>query len=340
MRASAVSKILKADLIQRLPSFQPIGDPISIAEFAADVRSGLSKAGQKELFSKYLYDDVGSALFDTITVLPEYGLTRADARLLHKHSDELASRLQSLSLVVELGSGSGSKTRWILSALAARQPVTYCPVDVSESALHNCWRELHQMDAVDVVPLAQSYLDGLKQALQLRQEGASLLVLFLGSTVGNFEPERAEEFLTDIRQLILPGDAFYVSTDLQKETRRVIAAYDDSIGVTAAFNLNLLARINRELQANFDLAKFAHEARYDSKVNRIEMHLRSLTDQTVTIGNDFTFTLREGETIWTESSYKFRAEDIAALARRTGFECETQWIDDDWPFAQSLLRAV
>jgi uncharacterized SAM-dependent methyltransferase len=139
---------------------------------------------------------------------------------------------------------------------------------------------------------------------------------------------------------MLPGDAFYLSTDLQKEIPRLIAAYDDSIGVTAAFNLNLIARINRELGANFDLSKFAHEARYDNKAHRIEMHLRSLVSQSVSIGDDFTIKLRRGETLWTESSYKFRCEDIAELARRTGFDCEIQWVDEEWPFAQNLLRPV
>jgi len=337
MRASAA---FKAELLQHRRSFQPIGDPISLAEFAEDVRRGLSKPGQKELYSKYLYDEVGSALFDTICVLPEYGLTRADARLLRRHSGELAQRLNYPSLVVELGSGSGSKTRWILSAIAAKQPVTFCPVDVSESALENCWSQLRQLDSVEIVPLAQSYLDGLQQAVEFRPQGAPMLVLFLGSTLGNFNPERAEEFLADVRRLMLPGDAFYLSTDLQKEIPRCIAAYDDEVGVTAAFNLNLLARINRELKGNFVLSEFAHEARYDRNAHRIEMHLRSLVDQKVSIGSDFTIELRQDETIWTESSHKFRCEDIAALARRTGYICEIQWIDEEWPFAQSLLRAV
>ena len=337
--SKVVSKMSKAELLQRR-AFQPIGDPISHEEFAEDVRRGLSKRGQKELYSKYLYDEIGSALFDAITVLPEYGLTRADARLLRRHSVGLAKRLDYPSLVVELGSGSGSKTRWILSAIAVKQPVTYCPVDVSTSALENCWRELRQLDSVEIVPLAQSYLDGLRQAVQLRPAGKSMLVLFLGSTLGNFNPERAEEFLGDVRRLMLPGDAFYLSTDLQKETSRLIAAYDDSIGVTAAFNLNLIARINRELGANFDLSKFAHEARYDNKAHRIEMHLRSLVNQSISVEDDFTIKLRRGETIWTESSYKFRCEDIAELARRTGFDCEIQWVDEEWPFAQSLLRPV
>jgi len=338
--SKVVSRMSKSALLEFRRAFQPIGDPISHEEFAADVRRGLSKRGQKELYSKYLYDEVGSALFDVITVLPEYGLTRADSRLLRKHAGGLAKRVDFPSLVVELGSGSGSKTRWILSSIAAKRPVTYCPIDVSTSALENCWRELRQLDSVEVVPLAQSYLDGLRQAVQLRPAGSPMLVLFLGSTLGNFNPERAEQFLADVRQLMVPGDVFYLSTDLQKEIPRLIAAYDDSLGVTAAFNLNLMARINRELNAKFDLSKFAHEARYDNDAHRIEMHLRSLVGQTVAVGDDFKIRLKRGETIWTESSYKFRCEDIVGLANRTGFSCEVQWVDEEWPFAQSLLRAI
>jgi len=309
-------------------------------EFAEDVRRGLSGSGQKELSAQYFYDELGSALFDAITVLPEYGLTRADARLLSRHSSDLARRVDRPSLVVELGSGSGSKTGCVLSALAATQPLTYCPVDVSKSALEKCKTELHQLDSVDIVPFALSYLDGLRRAIRLRANGSPILILFLGSTLGNFNPTAALEFMTSIRRLLLPGDVFYLSTDLQKEPERLIAAYDDAIGVTAAFNLNLLARINRELDANFDLSKFEHLARYNCVANRIEMHLRSRTNQTVSIGSDFKVTFRHGETIWTESSYKFRCEDIVALARRTGFDCEIQWVDEEWPFAQSLLRAV
>ncbi len=337
MRVSAASNVRETSPVLT-PAFQPTGHPISLTEFAADVRTGLSKAGQKELYSKYLYDDVGSALFEAITTLPEYGLTRADGRLLRTHAHDIAKRISGPVLVAELGSGTGTKTRWILSALAANSRVMYCPIDVSESALEKCWRELSLIDGVDIIPLSQSYLDGLRQAAEMRPEGATLLVLFLGSTIGNFEPDRAEEFFAAVRQSLLPGDLFYVSTDLQKETSRVIAAYNDPIGVTAAFNLNLLARINRELDGNFDLKQFEHEARYDSKSNRIEMHLRSRCEQRVQIGRKFTAHFREGETIWTESSYKFRCEDIAAMARRTGFKCEAQWIDKSWPFAQSLLR--
>jgi L-histidine N-alpha-methyltransferase len=331
---------MRASGVPTTKAFQPIGDPISVSEFTDDVRRGLTKRGQKELYSKYLYDEVGSALFDAITVLPEYGLTRADARLLRKNSREIAKVLKRPPMVIELGSGSGTKTRWILSELASRAPVTYCPIDISESALHRCWRDLSQIDSVNIVPIADSYLSGLQQAVRLRPSGTPLFVLFLGSTIGNFDPDRAEEFLFDARQLLLPGDAFYLSTDLQKETSRMILAYADPAGVTAAFNLNLLARINRELGGDFDLSRFKHEARYNEREHRIEMHLRSLSNQTVTIGPDFKVSLRQRETIWTESSYKFRAEDIVQLAARTGFECEKQWIDEEWPFAQSLLRAV
>jgi uncharacterized SAM-dependent methyltransferase len=165
-------------------------------------------------------------------------------------------------------------------------------------------------------------------------------VLFLGSTIGNFEPDRAVEFLNSVRGLLRPGDVFYLSADLVKDRKQMIAAYDDPIGATAAFNMNLLARINRELGGEFVLSRFRHRARYNEKVHRIEMHLESLEDQTVAIGRHFVATLNRGETIWTESSYKFHLGDIQRLARLSGFQCETQWVDPEWAFAQSVLRAV
>ena len=338
MRHSVVSKT--SFQLWRETSFQPIGQSISYTEFARDVRTGLTKAGQKELYSKYLYDVVGSALFETITVLPEYGLSRADARLLRQHSASLAALAGRPSVVAELGSGSGSKTRWILSEIATRHSVTYCPIDISESALHQCWRELGHIDSVEIVPFAQSYIEGLNQALRLRQPGTPVLVLFLGSTIGNFEPERAKEFLSRVRQVLEPGDLFYVSTDLEKDVDRMIAAYDDPAGVTAAFNLNLLARINRELGAQFVLSHFKHEARYSESAHRIEMHLRSMADQTVPLAHDLEIHFKRDETIWTESSYKFRCRDVRELANRSGFDCEVQWIDQEWPFAQNVLRAA
>lgn len=309
-----------------------------LSAFARDVRRGLSQAGQKELDPRYFYDDVGSALFDAITLLPEYGLTRADARLLRLHASGVASRLDGVSLVIELGSGSGSKTRWILSKLAAKRAITYCPIDISESALERCSLDLRQMDSVDVVPVAASFLDGLQEGVRLRDPDKPLVVLFLGSTIGNFEPAEAEKFLSEIRRLLQPGDALYLSTDLEKDADRMIAAYDDPAGVTAAFNLNLLARINRELQGSFVLSQFRHDARYNEQEQRVEMHVRSTVEQSVEIGSDFMVNLNQGETIRTECSYKFSCERVIRLARRSGFTCEKQWVDTEWPFAQSLFR--
>ena len=180
----------------------------------------------------------------------------------------------------------------------------------------------------------------MDQALRLRPAGTSVLVLFLGSTIGNFDPDRAREFLTAVRHALEPGDVFYLSTDLEKDLNRMIAAYDDPIGATAAFNLNLLARINRDLGGNFDLSQFRHEARYDTRAHRIEMHLRSNCRQTVQIpAANLRLMLDEDETIWTESSHKYKIEEIPGMAERAGFRCDAQWIDEEWPFAQNLLVA-
>jgi L-histidine N-alpha-methyltransferase len=312
----------------------------SQSNFAGDVRAGLLRAGQKELPSKYLYDEVGSALFEVISVLPEYGLTRADERLLMRHSADIVSRLHSHVLVAELGSGSGRKTRWILEALTRRQRTTYCPIEISPTALARCQSELGQMKYVSIVGFEQPYLDGLLSAAAGRHESERLLVLFLGSTIGNFDRDAAERFLAEVRRALYPGDALLLGTDLEKPLPQLVAAYNDSIGVTAAFNLNLLARINRELDADFDLATFRHEARYNSAERRVEMHLRSLRHQSVRIGGaGCTVDFAKDETIWTESSHKFRAEEIPVMAERMGYRCDAQWIDSEWPFAENLLIA-
>jgi L-histidine Nalpha-methyltransferase len=312
----------------------------SQSNFAGDVRAGLLRPGQKELPSKYLYDEVGSALFEVISVLPEYGVTRADERLLERHAVDIVSRLRSHVLVAELGSGSGRKTRWILEALARRQRTTYCPIEISPTALARCESELGQIECVSIVGFERPYLDGLLAAASGRRENERLLVLFLGSTIGNFDRDAGERFLVEVRQILYPGDALLLGTDLEKPLPQLVAAYDDSIGVTAAFNLNLLARINRELDANFDLAAFRHEARYNSSERRIEMHLRSLRCQSVTISRaGCTVSFAKDETIWTESSHKYRAEEISAMAQRTGYRCDAQWLDSEWLFAENLLIA-
>ncbi|HLK49650.1 MAG TPA: L-histidine N(alpha)-methyltransferase [Bryobacteraceae bacterium] len=308
-------------------------------EFAREVAAGLARGGQKTLPCRYLYDEVGSALFEAITCLPEYGLTRADARIIQKHAGALLDLLPSPLAVAELGSGTGNKTYAVLERLRERQPVTYFPIDISATALEACARCLSPL--ARVVPMTSSYLEGLEKVTAQRARHQTLLVLFLGSTIGNFEPDAACEFLAAVRLCLRPGDALLLGTDLVKPEEQLLAAYDDPGGVTAAFNLNLLARINRELHADFDLRRFAHAARYSRQHQRIEMHLRSLAAQTVRIGAaGLTVEFALDETICTETSHKFRPEQIAALARVTGFRLAEQWIDCEWPFAENLLMAA
>jgi L-histidine Nalpha-methyltransferase len=310
------------------------------ADFAADVRAGLTMRGQKELPSKYLYDEVGSALFEVITLLPEYGLSRAGARLLKRHGEEIVDRLPSPVAVAELGSGSGAKTRWILEALSRRQPVTYYPIDISRTALSRCWQELGRIDSVSIVGFERAYLDGLLDVASRRKTGERLLLLFLGSTIGNFDRPAAAKFLHEVRHILHAGDALLLATDLEKSVSDLLLAYDDPAGVTAAFNLNLLARINRELDGDFDVPSFEHEARYNPTQRRIEMHLRSTRRQTAHIsGASLDVTFENGETIWTESSHKYRCEEAAEMGSRAGFRCEAQWVDAEWPYAQSLFLA-
>jgi L-histidine Nalpha-methyltransferase len=311
-----------------------------VSEFADAVREGLTKREQKELPSKYLYDEVGSALFEAICVLPEYGLTRADARLLEKYAREIVLRLPFPIHVAELGSGSGKKTRWILEALSRRQKTYYYPIEISPSALAACEKELGRIDLVSIVGYEQPYLEGLRAVVDGRDNGDHLLVLFLGSTIGNFDRDAGEQFLREVREILRNGDALLLGTDLEKTVEIQLSAYDDPAGVTAAFNLNLLARINRELGANFDLQSFRHEARWNAEERRIEMHLRSQRYQKVEVPMaGLGVTIEAGETIWTESSHKYRPDEVVTMAERTGFRCKGQWIDEEWAFAQNLLIA-
>jgi dimethylhistidine N-methyltransferase len=309
-------------------------------DLAGDVRAGLMRPGQKELPSKYFYDDVGSALFEAICVLPEYGLTRADARLLRETADQVVRRLHAPTLVAELGSGSGKKTRWVLEALALRQPVEYFPIDISGAALAQSERELGFIDRVSILGFEAEYLDGLAAVASRRAPGQKLLVLFLGSTIGNFDRPAGAKFLARVRSHMAPGDRLLLSTDLVKPEPVLVAAYDDAAGVTAAFNKHLLSRINRELDADFDLARFRHRARWNGLERRIEMHLQSTVEQTVQVRRaGFAVRFREGETIWTESSHKYTVDEVRILAGQVGYACEAQWTDAEWPFAQSLLVA-
>jgi dimethylhistidine N-methyltransferase len=318
---------------------QPI-TPNATYEFAADVRTGLTKQGQKELLSKYLYDDVGSALFEVISRLPEYGLTRADERLLRRHARDIVELLATPVSVAELGSGSGKKTRHVLEALCRRQRTAYYPIEISPSALAMCERELSDIESISILGFEREYLDGLLEVAAHRSANQHLLVLFLGSTIGNFDRPAGLEFLTEVRRILQPGDSLLLGTDLEKSSGQLLCAYDDELGVTAAFNLNLLARINRDLDADFDLAQFEHLARINREARSVEMHLRSMCRQTVHIpAAEISVDFLEGETIWTESSHKYSAQEVFQMAPIAGFRCEAQWIDEQWPFAENLLIA-
>ena len=313
-------------------------DEEGILVFAQEVRDGLSRSDQKELPARYLYDDLGSSLFEAITHVPEYGLTRADNRLLERLAPELPGRLPAGITIAELGSGSGKKTRWVLEAFSNGTRPLYCPIDISAEALRRCRRELEEV--ADVRGFHNTYIDGLREATATRPNSRPLLLLFLGSNIGNFDRFDAGKFLADIRACLEPGDALLLGADLMKPVETLLLAYDDLAGVTSAFNRNVLGRINRELGADFDLRGFVHEARYNSEHRRIEMHLCSLREQTVHIpGADSSCTFAEGESIWTEASHKFTLEELHTIAARAGFKVAAEWVDREWPFAECLWMA-
>ena len=311
------------------------------SQFAADVCAGLSLAGQKELPSKYLYDAVGSALFEVICALPEYGLTRAEERLLRQHARDIVDQLPRPVVVAELGSGTGRKTRLLLEALARWQSTWYHPIEISPTALAMIRRELRDISSISIVGFEREYLDGLREAAARRSKDEHLLVLFLGSTIGNFDGSSGADFLRQMRSILKLGDSLLLGTDMMKPVDVLIPAYDDALGVTAAFNRNLLARINRELHADFHLEQFEHQAIFNQETQSIEMHLRSRVRQSVTIPDAAnSFQVEKGETIWTESSHKYSQEELVRLARESGFSPRAQWLEPSWGFAENLWIAA
>jgi L-histidine Nalpha-methyltransferase len=307
--------------------------------FALDVREGLS-AAQKRLPCRYLYDDLGSALFEAITLLPEYGVTRAEEALLRASAPAIAERLVPGVMVAELGSGGGKKTGELLRAVLSFQAdVSYRPIDISPAALTTCAQRMSELPGVQVRGIEGLYLDGLREIARTREAWPPLLVLFLGGNVGNFDEPEAVAFLSHVRESLRPGDALLVGADLRKPAGRLLAAYDDPTGVTAAFNLNLLGRINRELGGNFDLRAFQHQARWCEAESRVEMHLLSTVAQRATIpACDLVVSLEAGETIWTESSYKYDEASLDGLGRSAGFAVGDRWVEQHWGFAESLWR--
>ncbi|HWY07805.1 MAG TPA: L-histidine N(alpha)-methyltransferase [Candidatus Acidoferrales bacterium] len=311
-----------------------------ISQFALEVSAGLTKQGQKELPSKYLYDSVGSALFEVICALPEYGLTRSEERLLQLHAKEIVDQLPRPVVVAELGSGTGRKTRLLLEALSRWQSTWYHPIEISPSALAVLRRELRDIKSISIVGFEREYLDGLREVAARRTQGEHLIVLFLGSNIGNFDGSAGLDFLRSVRQILQEGDSLLLGADLLKPLHTLISAYDDPIGVTAAFNLNLLARINRELGADFDLQQFNHQAIFNEETRSVEMHLRSCTRQSVAIpAASISVQFEKQETIWTESSHKYSQEELVSLASSSGFRRQAQWIDQTWGFAENLWIA-
>ncbi|MFL6415816.1 MAG: L-histidine N(alpha)-methyltransferase [Bryobacteraceae bacterium] len=309
-----------------------------LSHFALDVAEGLSRPGQKKLAPRYFYDDLGSSLFEAITLLPEYGLTRADERLLKLHAGDIARAAGNVAIVSELGSGSGKKTSHIIRSLQTNgRGVTYRPIDVSSLALAFCERELGTL--CEVMPVCDDWLGGLDEIARERTGIGSMLLLFLGSSIGNLDRCEIPEFLRQLRGRLQPNDYLLLGADLVKDRDTMIAAYDDPTGVTAAFNLNVLGRINRELGADFDLRSFGHEVRWNEAERRIEMHLVSFRNQTVTVSAlDFLFRFAAGETIWTESSHKFTEQELCEFATSTGFDPVASWNDSEWPFLEALWR--
>ncbi|GAB4232498.1 MAG: L-histidine N(alpha)-methyltransferase [Kiloniellaceae bacterium] len=316
------------------PDSGPGGDD----EFRDAVLSGLA-ARPKALEPKFFYDARGSQLFDAITELEEYYPTRAETALLRAHAAEIAAFVEAGAgevgaSLIEFGSGSSVKTRLLLEALPGL--ACYVPIDISGDHLKAAAEKLAADFALPILPVHADYTGAFTLPDAVPAEGR--VGFFPGSTIGNFEPAAAVAFLRQARELLGRGARFLVGADLEKDEARLIAAYDDAEGVTAAFNLNLLQRINRELGGTFELSAFRHEARYNREEARIEMHLVSLRDQQVTVAGQ-RFGFAAGESIHTENSYKYTLDSFAALAREGGWGAQAQWLDPEGLFSLHGLVA-
>ncbi|MGB2715092.1 MAG: L-histidine N(alpha)-methyltransferase [Vicinamibacterales bacterium] len=316
------------------------------AEFARDVARDL-RLSPKQLQSKYLYDALGSSLFDAICRLPWYRITRAEQRLLELHRHDIVDRAAFVGrtattpTIVELGCGSGEKIVLLAEALQARGASARVHlIDISSQALEQTEQRLTRLQHFSVVGHQSTYEEGLRRAAAARDPGSPVLVLFLGSNIGNFDTPAAGAFVQRLRSVLEPGDLMLLGADLVKPERELILAYDDPLGVTAAFNKNLLVRINRELDGRFDLSAFAHRAHWNRDEDRVEMHLVSTRRQTVPIsGARVEIAFDRDEWIWTESSYKYSAPQVVLMGADAGFTLVEQWIDEEAQFALTLFVA-
>jgi L-histidine Nalpha-methyltransferase len=311
------------------------------ASFAEDVRAGLS-ASPKHLFPKYFYDELGSQLFEAICLLPEYYLTRAENEIFALYSDEIVSEVSTEKVsLIEMGSGSASKTRLIIEALLKRQSeLLYIPVDISATALETSSRVLLQSyPDLRINAYASDYYDAINALAGQPRERT--LALFLGSNIGNFDAGEAQTFLRALRRVLHVGDALLLGVDLRKQAEILEAAYDDSLNVTAAFNLNQLARINRELEADFNLRAFHHQAIYNEELGRVEVYIVSNIAQTVLIRRlEMEIQFAENERIHTENSYKYNLAGLSQLANATGYTRSRTWLDERGQFSSNLFIAV
>lgn len=315
--------------------FVLIDRDVARSDFAADVRRGLT-AAPKFLLPVYFYDALGSALFDAICELPEYYVTRAETSILTAYAGEIVASFGGPIRLIELGSGSAKKTRILLDALGG--DVEYVPIDVDRTMLEKTAQNLVQdYDKLRVTAICSDFRKPSLALADALTPGVRNVVLFLGSTIGNLDIDEAIAMLRDLRTVLAGGDALFLGADLRKPKAVLEPAYDDPLGVTAAFNLNLLQRINRELGGNFKLSEFSHRAFYDEDRGRVEMHLVSRGAQTVRIG-DYDVRFEPGETIHTENSHKYDDATLERVARESGFSVERKWTDPRGWFADVLLR--
>lgn len=317
---------------------------------AADVYQGLTSS-PKTLSPWLFYDAAGSRLFEEITCLPEYYLTRTERNILSENADAIVAAAvgagrPSLGIadreltIIELGAGTATKTGLLLAAAVRRQgQVLYQPIDVSATALHEARHRIEaSLPGVTVLPRVADYTNGLGA---IHNDSWQRLVLYIGSSIGNYDIPDAQQLLVEVRRQLAPGDCLLLGTDLVKQEQLLLAAYNDASGVTAAFNRNVLTRINRELEANFDLNLFRHSAIWNSSQSRIEMHLESLQAQRVSVpAIDLLVDFEEGETIHTENSYKFTPDRVSRLLNEAGFRQIQQWTDPDMWFGVTLARFV
>jgi dimethylhistidine N-methyltransferase len=308
--------------------------------FLADVEAGLSLR-PKRLPSRYLYDPLGLALFDAICELPWYGLMRAERRLLQSRARDIFDHVRGVSTIVALGCGNGEKIRLLLQSRGAASDVTLELIDFSVMALERSTRTLSDLSGVSVVWRQATYESGLEACRADVRPRGRRLALFLGSNIGNCDPAEAQALLDRLRHTLAPGDALLLGADLIKPEPALRLAYDDPLGVTAAFNRNLLARLNRELGTDFDLQGFEHQVRWNADASRVEMHLAAVRPQTVRIpAAAARISFDRGETIWTESSYKYEPAQLAQMLAASGFETRAQWIDPQDAFALTLAEGV